>query len=287
MRKKHGFTLVELLVVIGIIAVLISILLPALNKARSAAKQTVCLSNLRQMGTAWNMYLSDSRGHLPYYIWHQTPPGYSATQRNEFTWMGYWIGILETYKVHSSTLLCPEAMDPIEFSINKGMGTAKNAWSGQYQTSAPVPVYLDNKKVNNTNDATLKGYRTGSYGFNRNVTLDDTSGTLKAPFGFSIGSVKPQAEVPLFFDSAWCDGSGLTNGSPTAQPTPPADLYGSSIPNQPSGFDQYRFLIARHGKGINVATADGSAHWVPLGETYQLLWKPGWEKYTLTNLPAK
>jgi len=56
---------VELLVVIGIIAVLISILIPALSKARSAAQTAQCLSNQRQNGLAVSMYVSESKGYLP------------------------------------------------------------------------------------------------------------------------------------------------------------------------------------------------------------------------------
>src|ERR1700722_19614124 len=57
--RRGGFTLVELLVVIGIIAVLISLLLPALNRAREAGKTVACLSNLRQCAMGFRQYAND------------------------------------------------------------------------------------------------------------------------------------------------------------------------------------------------------------------------------------
>lgn len=73
--SRRGFSLIELLVVISIIALLIAILLPALSAARDAARGTVCLSQLRQMLLAASTYASDEQGSLPLAFDYNAPGG--------------------------------------------------------------------------------------------------------------------------------------------------------------------------------------------------------------------
>lgn len=114
---RNGFTLVELLVVIGIIAVLIAILLPALNKARESARIVACLSNLRQLALGMNFYANDHKGDWPYYANH---PGnendsvryysgstvwYEPTGAFPYRWVG--IGQVYPYLQSKKTFFCP------------------------------------------------------------------------------------------------------------------------------------------------------------------------------------
>src|SRR3954468_7379190 len=80
-RPTRGFTLVELLVVIGIIALLISILLPALNKAREQSKTVQCLSNIRQIGMGMQLYQNEWRCIIPAGYWNPAGP-----EKNVETW---------------------------------------------------------------------------------------------------------------------------------------------------------------------------------------------------------
>src|ERR1700709_2672361 len=64
-QQRRGFTLVELLVVIGIIGLLISILLPSLARARASARNVACLSNLKQIGVGFQLYANEYKGVWP------------------------------------------------------------------------------------------------------------------------------------------------------------------------------------------------------------------------------
>jgi len=106
-----GFSLVELLVVMGIIAVLIAILLPVLGRAREMGRRTTCLSNLRTLGQAMRMYAQDFRDRLP----NSNPPN-TAHDYNADNYV--LVSLNRAYVKAPRTFYCPSDRDPAPQSID-------------------------------------------------------------------------------------------------------------------------------------------------------------------------
>ena len=117
-QKKNNlaaFTLVELLVVIGIIALLISILLPSLQRARQASQSVACMSNLRQIGLGLSMYTNDNKGqYMPYLLPLVMGAWYHYLVDNQGAWPGNTHSYVQTYQVFNcpSDPHIPFALDP-------------------------------------------------------------------------------------------------------------------------------------------------------------------------------
>lgn len=127
MRKKTGFTLVELLVVISIIALLLSMLMPALNRARGAAQQMVCASNLRSIHMGLVFYAESNDGYMSDYdnpqtfTWRGIEFGNETDPPNPWNWM--WHLRLTNYLENPEVFECPSQSnwdDAFEFQARVG-----------------------------------------------------------------------------------------------------------------------------------------------------------------------
>lgn len=110
-KKPLGFTLIELLVVIAVLAILAAILFPVFAKAREKARQTACLSNMRQLGLAVQQYMNDNDDHMPHPI---------CTTPALVDWCAGWAGELFPYVRSTDIYKCPD--DPMQ-SISSGATT--------------------------------------------------------------------------------------------------------------------------------------------------------------------
>lgn len=143
--RTRGFTLIELLVVVAIIVTLISILLPSLGRARRQAKDVVCTTNLRQIGTILRIYSDEYNQYLPF--------GYIPTwpQSTDWGWMlrGYITGNSGTTyadgnKGDTKMLLCPSASIPgngtNHYSCHPVMMPQQNATYGTVVAKSPYKM---------------------------------------------------------------------------------------------------------------------------------------------------
>jgi len=130
--RRKGFTLVELLVVIGIIALLISILLPSLNRARETANRVKCGSNMRQIGQAILLYANENKGNYPRTIYSTTstavggsydptntntavdpfvPPGSTRLKQPGNDVIGAMFLLIRTQDITPEVFICPSSND--------------------------------------------------------------------------------------------------------------------------------------------------------------------------------
>jgi prepilin-type N-terminal cleavage/methylation domain-containing protein len=166
MGKRSGFTLIELLVVIAIVALLMAILMPALQRVKKQAQAVACMSNIKQWSYCWHMYLEDSGGKFP------TGDGAS----------GDWPDNLRPfYKDRGALTLCPMATKP----YTDGGKVPFGAWRWTVQGGGW------------TNFEDKPGEDYGSYG------MDEWLSDREGENYWRTREQKKASTIPLFFDKGY------------------------------------------------------------------------------------
>jgi len=247
--NRRGFTLIELLVVIAIIALLMAILMPALNRVKGQAQKVSCQARLKQWGLIFKIYTDDHDG---YFNDRDVPNG-----------QGLWMTALQSYyKENSDMLLCPTATRVMENAND--WGTFKAAYLDDYIFSYGINSWTNS--VNKDRNTRLVEW------FWKNTQ----NITTVVPGSRQIeGKPVSTNQIPVFGDSTWYDAWPRH----IDEPSPTMDAFG--IGNQGTSGEMNHFCIDRHNGFVNLLFMDWSTRGVGLKE----LWTLKWHRSYITNGP--
>jgi prepilin-type N-terminal cleavage/methylation domain-containing protein/prepilin-type processing-associated H-X9-DG protein len=198
-QTRLGFTLVELLVVIGIIALLLGILLPSLSKARDSAKKTVCMANLRSLGQCFMVYANDNHGYGVFYGGYSSPPPPGTTYFSQYWFaaninLNTWDisqGYLTKYYKNPVFLTCPSATEGFTNVVLLG--------------TAPITTYAYNSNVAPNTNAASPAYGAGVLKVSQMDAAAETVALLDAVTVLYTGT--PQAVYASNLPYGWANTS--------------------------------------------------------------------------------
>jgi len=250
MSKKRGFTLIELLVVIAIIALLMAILMPALNRVKNQAKTIMCQARLREWGLLFKLYTDDNNGYFN--------RGWDVGEA------ALWMNALRPYyKDNWDMLLCPTATRIMENSSD--WGTFKATYRDTDLSGAGQYRYVFSYGINSWTNYMTKdrdGGRLQEWFWKsvyNNTTVVPGTRTL-------AGRRVSTNNIPIFGDSTWHDGWPLDADTPAEYP----DAFG--IGDRGTTGEMNHFCINRHNGFVNLLFMDWTTRRVGLKELWTLKW---------------